>query len=54
MIYRIAKTLKVEIDQDTAKAGRMLVAKLLDSSGVRGPDQDRIPAELIVRSSCGG
>lgn len=42
------------IDQDTAKAGRMLVAKLLDSSGVRGPDQDRIPAELIVRSSCGG
>lgn len=41
------------IDQDTAKAGRMLVAKLLDSSGVRGVDLDRIPAELIVRSSCG-
>lgn len=41
------------IDQDTAKAGRMLVAKLLDSNGVRGPDLDRIPAELIVRASCG-
>ncbi len=41
------------IDQDTSKAGRMLVAKLLDSSGQRGPDLDRIPAELIVRSSCG-
>ncbi len=41
------------IDQDTAKAGRMLVAKLLDSSGARGFDMDRIPAELIVRASCG-
>lgn len=41
------------IDQDTGKAGRMLVSKLLDSSGQRGPDHDRIPAELIVRASCG-
>jgi len=41
------------IDQDTSKAGRMLVSKLLDSSGQRGPDNDRIPAELIVRASCG-
>jgi len=41
------------IDQDTGKAGRMLVSKLLDSSGQRGPDNDRIPAELIVRASCG-
>jgi DNA-binding LacI/PurR family transcriptional regulator len=41
------------IDQDTAKAGRMLVSKLLDGAGVRGPDLDRIPAELIIRSSCG-
>ncbi len=41
------------IDQDTAKAGRMLVAKLLDSYGARGHDHDRIAAELIVRSSCG-
>lgn len=41
------------IDQDTAKAGRMLVSKLLDSSGQRGPDLDRIPAELIIRASCG-
>jgi len=41
------------IDQDTNKAGRVLVSKLLDSSGQRGPDLDRIPAELIVRASCG-
>ena len=41
------------IDQDTSKAGRVLVSKLLDSSGQRGPDNDRIPAELIVRASCG-
>lgn len=41
------------VDQDTAKAGRMLVAKLLDGGGVRGADLDRIPAELIIRSSCG-
>ncbi len=41
------------IDQDTGKAGRVLVSKLLDSSGQRGPDNDRIPAELIVRASCG-
>ena len=41
------------IDQDTSKAGRVLVSKLLDSSGQRGPDDDRIPAELIVRASCG-
>ncbi|MFN3211863.1 MAG: LacI family DNA-binding transcriptional regulator [Henriciella sp.] len=41
------------IDQDTSKAGRVLVSKLLDSSGHRGPDNDRIPAELIIRASCG-
>ena len=41
------------IDQDTSKAGRDLVSKLLDSSGHRGPDDDRIPAELIIRASCG-
>ena len=41
------------IDQDTSEAGRMLISKLLDSSGQRGPDNDRIPAELIVRASCG-
>ncbi len=41
------------IDQDTARAGRILVAKLLDASGKPGPDADRMPAELIVRQSCG-
>ncbi|MEL7109382.1 MAG: LacI family DNA-binding transcriptional regulator [Pseudomonadota bacterium] len=41
------------VDQDTSKAGRVLVSKLLDSSGQRGPDDDRIPAELIIRASCG-
>jgi DNA-binding LacI/PurR family transcriptional regulator len=42
------------IDQDTAKAGRLLVSKLLGAKGGKPPRSERLPTELIVRQSCGG
>jgi DNA-binding LacI/PurR family transcriptional regulator len=43
------------IGQDTAKAGRLLVAKLLDAGeGKMRARSERLPTELIVRESCGG
>lgn len=43
------------ISQDTAKAGRLLVSKLLDAGeGKMTGRSERLPAELIVRESCGG
>jgi DNA-binding LacI/PurR family transcriptional regulator len=42
------------IDQDTAKAGRLLVSKLLGAKGGKPPRSERLPTELIVRESCGG
>jgi DNA-binding LacI/PurR family transcriptional regulator len=43
------------ISQDTAKAGRLLVSKLLDAGeGKMTSRSERLPAELIVRESCGG
>jgi DNA-binding LacI/PurR family transcriptional regulator len=41
------------ISQDTAKAGRLMVSKLLDS-GDRVSRSERIPTDLIIRESCGG
>lgn len=42
------------VDQDTAKAGRLLVSKLLDAGdGVPGRPE-RVPTDLIIRESCGG
>ncbi len=41
------------VAQDTSRAGQILVAKLLDAAGVQNPDSDRMPAELIIRASCG-
>lgn len=41
------------VAQDTKRAGQILVAKLIDASGAIRPDADRMPAELIVRASCG-
>ncbi len=40
------------ISQDTQKAARLLVSKLLDSQGQTGRSE-RIPTDLIVRGSCG-
>jgi DNA-binding LacI/PurR family transcriptional regulator len=43
------------IAQDTARAGRLLVSKLLDAGeGKMRSRSERLPAELIVRESCGG
>ncbi|HEV2596364.1 MAG TPA: LacI family DNA-binding transcriptional regulator [Sphingomicrobium sp.] len=41
------------ISQDTTKAGRLLVSKLL-SSGREEIRSERLPTDLIVRESCGG
>lgn len=41
------------IAQDTQKAGRMLISRLLDSAG-SASRPERLPAELIIRESCGG
>jgi DNA-binding LacI/PurR family transcriptional regulator len=40
--------------QDTAKAGRMLVSKLLDTGSEGEMRSERLPTDLIVRQSCGG
>lgn len=41
------------ISQDMAKAGRLLVMKLLSKSGGKDAISERLPTELIVRESCG-
>lgn len=43
------------IAQDTSKAGRLLVSKLLDAGDGRTASRsERLPTELIIRESCGG
>lgn len=42
------------IAQDTMKAGRLMVSKLLDSAGDRAGRSERVPTDLIVRETCGG
>ena len=43
------------IAQDTMKAGRLMVSKLLDHGGDAGAGRsERVPTELIVRETCGG
>lgn len=41
------------IDQDANLAGRMLVSKLIDSTGGRAASQ-RLETSLLIRDSCGG
>jgi DNA-binding LacI/PurR family transcriptional regulator len=41
------------ISQDMAKAGRLMVSKLLNASDVQAIHSERLPTELIVRESCG-
>lgn len=41
------------IAQDTTKAGKLMVSKLLDS-GERASRSERVPTDLIIRESCGG
>lgn len=50
---RLARPSLTTISQDTAKAGRMLVSKLVDAQGGSQPSE-RSPTDLIVRASCGG
>lgn len=42
------------IAQDTARAGRLLVSKLLDQQGQGVMRSERVATDLIVRESCGG
>ncbi|HBN92432.1 MAG TPA: LacI family transcriptional regulator, partial [Hyphomonas sp.] len=41
------------ISQDPARAGRILVAKLIASVDTGSMRSERLPTELIVRESCG-
>ncbi len=41
------------IDQDANLAGRMLVSKLIDTTGGRGASE-RLETSLLIRDSCGG
>lgn len=40
--------------QDTSRAGRLLVSKLIDTGTTGDMRSERLPTELIVRESCGG
>jgi DNA-binding LacI/PurR family transcriptional regulator len=42
------------IAQDTMKAGRLMVSKLLDHGGASAGRSERVPTDLIVRETCGG
>ena len=42
------------IAQDTMKAGRLMVSKLIDHGGTAAGRSERVPTDLIVRESCGG
>ena len=41
------------ISQDMAKAGRLMVSKLLNATNTRHIPSERLPTDLIVRESCG-
>ena len=41
------------VSQDTARAGRLLMSKLLGSGGDQDIRSERMPTDLIVRESCG-
>jgi len=49
---RLARPALTTVSQDTEKAGRLLVSKLVDSQGGTRRSE-RSPTELIVRGSCG-
>ncbi len=49
---RLADPALTTVSQDVAMAGKLLVAKLLDTGGKPGKSQ-RTPTELIIRQSCG-
>jgi DNA-binding LacI/PurR family transcriptional regulator len=51
---RYSRPALTTILQDTARAGRLLVSKLIDAAAGGEMRSERIPTELIVRESCGG
>lgn len=51
---RYSRPALTTISQDTARAGRLLVSKLLDTDEGGDMRSERLPTELIVRESCGG
>lgn len=51
---RYSRPALTTVSQDTARAGRLLVSKLLDTGGDAEMRSERMPTELIVRESCGG
>jgi DNA-binding LacI/PurR family transcriptional regulator len=51
LLSRLSTPALSTIKQDTQKAGRLLVARVLDASGDHRPE--RLPTDLIVRESCG-
>lgn len=51
---RYSRPALTTIAQDTMKAGRLMVSKLLDHGGAAAGRSERVPTELIVRETCGG
>jgi DNA-binding LacI/PurR family transcriptional regulator len=51
---RYSRPALTTIAQDTMKAGRLMVSKLLDAIGDHPGRSERVPTDLIVRESCGG
>ena len=50
---RLARPALTTVSQDTARAGRLLVSKLLGSGGDGDIRSERTPTDLVVRDSCG-
>ncbi len=53
LLARYSHPALTTISQDMAKAGRLLVSKLMNSTGAKDIRSERLPTELIVRESCG-
>jgi DNA-binding LacI/PurR family transcriptional regulator len=51
---RFSRPALTTVVQNTARAGRMLVSKLLDTGADSEMRSERLPTDLIVRESCGG
>lgn len=53
LLARYSRPALTTISQNMAKAGRLLVSKILAMSGGREVTSERLPTDLIVRESCG-
>ena len=51
---RFSRPALTTVSQDTQRAGRLLVSKLLDTGSEGEIRSERLTTELIVRESCGG